>query len=141
MTAHLFDAYLRTVLDPMPKCSTAANLMFACGTVLSLPNISCKTEYQVLPGLFFSFYFRSAALDAILFAWLFYRFGESMRKPLWTHGVASKVLRPRFDRAQKATPVVKMTELIFTTVLRAHFSFGDEKCGLEINKDRRFEFN
>ena len=27
-----------------------------------------------------------------------------MRKPLWTHGVASKVLRLRFNKAQKTTP-------------------------------------
>jgi len=60
-----------------------------------------------------------------------HRLGESMRKPLWTHGVASKVLRPRFNRAQKITPVVQMKKPICTTASARAFLIGDEKCGLE----------
>ncbi|OGW80916.1 MAG: hypothetical protein A2Z83_06565 [Omnitrophica bacterium GWA2_52_8] len=59
-----------------------------------------------------------------------HRLGESIRKPLWTHGVASKVLRPRFNRAQKTTPVVQMKKPICTTASARAFLIGDEKCGL-----------
>src|SRR3990167_1333187 len=59
-----------------------------------------------------------------------HRLGESIRKPLWTHGVASKVLRPRFNRAQKTTPGVQMKKPICTTASARAFLIGDEKCGL-----------
>src|SRR3989338_4137414 len=59
-----------------------------------------------------------------------HRLGESMRKPLWTHGVASKVLRPRFNRAQKTTPGAQMEKSICTTASSGAFLMGDEKCGL-----------
>src|SRR3989338_8771334 len=60
-----------------------------------------------------------------------HRLGESIRKPLWTHGVASKVLRPRFNRAQKTTPGVQMKNPICTTASARAFLIGDEKCGLD----------
>src|SRR3989338_5749836 len=59
-----------------------------------------------------------------------HRLGESIRKPLWTHGVASKVLRPRFNSAQKTTPGVQMKKPICTTASARAFLIGDEKCGL-----------
>src|SRR3990167_2517250 len=61
-----------------------------------------------------------------------HRLGESIRKPLWTHGVASKVLRPRFNRAQKTTPGVQMKKPICTTASARTFLIGDEKCGLAV---------
>ncbi|OGW84256.1 MAG: hypothetical protein A2Z83_00340 [Omnitrophica bacterium GWA2_52_8] len=61
-----------------------------------------------------------------------HRLGESIRKPLWTHGVASKVLRPHFNRAQKTTPGVQMKKPICTTASAMAFLIGDEKCGLEV---------
>ena len=54
-----------------------------------------------------------------------------MRKPLWTHEVASKVLRPCQNGAQKTTPVVQMDKPICTTASSRAFLIGDEKCGLE----------
>src|SRR3989338_2802884 len=65
-----------------------------------------------------------------------HRLGESIRKPLWTHGVASKVLRPRFNRAQKTTPGVQMKKPICTTASARAFLIGDEKCGLVVNHDK-----
>ncbi|OGW81754.1 MAG: hypothetical protein A2Z83_03035 [Omnitrophica bacterium GWA2_52_8] len=64
-----------------------------------------------------------------------HRLGESIRKPLWTHGVASKVLRPRFNRAQKTTPGVQMKKPICTTASARAFLIGDEKCGLAHRAD------
>src|SRR3990167_9123100 len=60
-----------------------------------------------------------------------HQFGGLMRKPLWTHEVASKVLRPCQNGAQKTTPVVQMDKPICTTASSRAFLIGDEKCGLE----------
>ena len=59
-----------------------------------------------------------------------HQFGGLMRKPLWTHEVASKVLRPSQNGAQKTTPVVQMDKPICTTASSRAFLIGDEKCGL-----------
>ena len=59
-----------------------------------------------------------------------HQFGGLMRKPLWTHEVASKVLRPSQNRAPKTTPVVQMDKPICTTASSRAFLIGDEKCGL-----------
>jgi len=74
-------------------------------------------------------------LDLVRFS---HRLGESIRKPLWTHGVASKVLRPRFNRAQKTTPVVQMKKPICTTASARAFLIGDEKCGLADGRGVQF---